>query len=263
MRRAFVGLSTPIGFDYENTATKTQSDHSSSPNPILDSPFGILLLFDEIIFLSRSLCPENMRSLPYVKFLDEQGLVPDISSIDFNGVGTKFQEHWDALRNRGDHDKIVPFSEAIRNAGVTWRMGVDNHSHTLNIGPFMKVANADISNLVFDIAICEQLSYENIELVTNSRLQPILEVNEAQWADMRLTELLVLDDIPNYLTPKGPYHQVIEEVRENAYLKDFRKWIVQQDKAPSESELKEIEESVSASLKEYLLIPPPVGAHVA
>lgn len=74
MRRAYIGLSTPIGYDYKNQATKTKADTYSSPNPILDSPFGLLLLFDELVFLTRSLCPENMRRLPYVSFLDETNL---------------------------------------------------------------------------------------------------------------------------------------------------------------------------------------------
>ena len=42
-----------------------------SPNPIIESPLGLMIFYDEILFLCRSICPENMRNLPYVKFVDE------------------------------------------------------------------------------------------------------------------------------------------------------------------------------------------------
>jgi hypothetical protein len=67
-RIAYVGLSTPVFYDYKYSARETNADTRSSPNPILDSPYGLLLLYDEIWFLTRSLCPDNMRDLPYVNF---------------------------------------------------------------------------------------------------------------------------------------------------------------------------------------------------
>jgi hypothetical protein len=33
-----------------------------SPNPILDSPFGLMLLYDELWFLTKDLCPTNLRN---------------------------------------------------------------------------------------------------------------------------------------------------------------------------------------------------------
>jgi hypothetical protein len=73
MRIAYVGLSGPLFYDYGHLATPGPADMQSSPNPILDSPYGLLLLFDELWFLTRSVCPENMRELDYVRFLDEAG----------------------------------------------------------------------------------------------------------------------------------------------------------------------------------------------
>src|SRR5215204_5796630 len=71
VRIGLVGLSTPIAFDYGVEATRTLADVASSPNPILDSPFGLMLLYDELWFVCRSLCPENMRGCSFVRFLDE------------------------------------------------------------------------------------------------------------------------------------------------------------------------------------------------
>ena len=84
-RHAYVGLSGPLLYDYEVQAERGPADLVSSPNPILDSPFGLLLLYDDIWFLTRSLCPQNMRELPYVHFLDEEAALPTLSDIDVEG----------------------------------------------------------------------------------------------------------------------------------------------------------------------------------
>src|SRR5689334_3222402 len=80
-RIAFVGLSGPIFYDYNNQATRAASDLIDSPNPVLDSPFGLMLLFDEVWFLCRSLCPENLRGASFVKFVDETSLLPKTDDI--------------------------------------------------------------------------------------------------------------------------------------------------------------------------------------
>ena len=74
-RTAYIGLSYPLLYDYNHQADKSPNDLYSSPNPIIESPLGLMILFDEILFLCRSVCPNNMRQLPYVKFVDE--LYPD------------------------------------------------------------------------------------------------------------------------------------------------------------------------------------------
>jgi len=86
-RIAYVGLSTPVFYDYKYPAPQSKADTRSSPNPILDSPYRLLLLYDEIWFLTRSLCPNNMRTLSYVKFLDEENEVPQQNLWIALGVG--------------------------------------------------------------------------------------------------------------------------------------------------------------------------------
>jgi hypothetical protein len=39
----------------------------------------------------------------------------------------------------------------------------------------------------------------------------------------KLVEFLVINNIPNYLSPEGPYHPCVEEARDNPFLKDFGK----------------------------------------
>jgi hypothetical protein len=245
MRKAFIGLSTPIGFDYQNHATQAKADTYSSPNPVLDSPFGLLLLFDELVFLSRSLCPENMRALPYVSFLDEGNIFPKVTEEEVNEV-------WKTAWNAPDKpiEQGLSFQESLENAGAINGMGIDNHSHGLSIGPFQRQANADPYNLAIDAYICKRLNDPSIELVTNSRLEPFLEPDSNTASQSLLTQLLVLENIPNYLTPQGPYHPVIEEVRANRYLAEFRKWVTQQQGMASPNEVKEVKAEVENALQD-------------
>lgn len=241
MRRAFVGLSTPIGYDYINQATKTRSDQSSSPNPVLDSPFGLMLLFDEIVFLSKSLCPENMRSLPYVRFLDDPNKLPLVTAEEISSV---------ASSNIGQFRFPNTFDEAIQNAGVFESMGVDNHTHGLKFGEFNGCGNSDEGNLAIDMLYCSRLNDPSIELITNSNLRPLENIHEDVWGKLKLTELLVVENIPNFLSKQGPYHPVIDEVRENKYLSEFREWIIQQNGLAGMNEIAEMKQQVEAALQE-------------
>ncbi|PQO93336.1 hypothetical protein C5614_23960 [Massilia phosphatilytica] len=244
MRKAFIGLSTPIGFDYQNMATMTSADTTDSPNPILDSPFGLLLLYDELVFLSRSLCPENMRHLPYVSFLDDDERLASVSKEEMEAAWRSA-----SMLPYGDAAD-VDFSEVIANAGLRDGMGVDNHSHALRIGPANLMANADAENMAIDALMCSRLGDPDLELVTNSRLQPWLQRKEAVEFQALLAQMLVIENIPNYLTPQGPYHPVIDEVRANKYLADFRKWISQQSGVASAAEVKEHKEEVEHALRD-------------
>ena len=186
-----------------------------------------------------------MRDLPYVSFLDEQRLIQNITQNEINAVQ---KTAWDnPSRPSGN---TISFQEALENSGAIDGMGIDNHSHGLNIGSFQNSANADTSKLAIDAYVCSKLNDPSIELITNSRLQPYLENSQTIENQSLLTQLLILENIPNYLTPKGPYHPVIEEVRENRHLTEFRKWISQQRGLTSVQEVKEVKTEVENALQE-------------
>ncbi|WP_345984757.1 hypothetical protein WCX49_08990 [Sulfurimonas sp. HSL-1656] len=245
MREAYIGLSTPVGFDYLNTATKTKADQTSSPNPILDSPFGLMLLFDKLVFLSKSLCPENMRNLPFVEFLDENGSLPFVSEEEIELAITKIREQNNSRMKTG-----ISFQTAIQEAGVLDGIMVDNHTHSLKIGNYVGYANSDEYNLAIDLLYLSKLQGRTIELVTNSRLRPTHNLPTETWAGAKLTELLVIDNISNYLSPKGPYHPVIDEVRENKYLDEFRKWIISQNGSASITEVQDMKKQVEYAIQD-------------
>ena len=49
-RIAYIGLSYPLLYDYKNQAEMTENDVTDSPNPIIESPLGLMILYDELWF---------------------------------------------------------------------------------------------------------------------------------------------------------------------------------------------------------------------
>lgn len=250
-RVAFVGLSTPIFYDYEFQASKTTSDTMSSPNPILESPFGVLLLFDEVWFVCRSLCPENMRALPYVKFLDEEKDLSFFSQIDI--------PKWDELIRADPNLKskfqsfeksFLSYEEIVKRAGIHWDARPDNHTHSLEIaGKTFQGNSFSLQNLLFDMEIVKCIGRKNVELITNSCTQAWLGDSADSFMRLRLSESLIIEDIPNYLGPEGPYHPCIEEARESKYLTAFRNWIAERPSVSHEKEILEVKNEVEAAIK--------------
>jgi hypothetical protein len=249
VRRALIGFSSPLGYDYFHQASRAPADRQDSPNPILDSAFGLMVLFDELLFVTRSLCPKNMRGLPFVRFLDEEGFRPNIEVLEWTRIREMLQSdpRWRDIDVRGQ--ERPSYSEIVTSAGVAWS-GVDNHSHGLDVAGLHVMANPDSFNLVRDFLILEQLAADNIELVTNSLTQPYLEPKSTALPQARLTELLTVRQVHNYLSVQGPYHPVIDEARENQYLKDFRRWIVERHTSLSLSEVRDVQLAVESAIQE-------------
>jgi hypothetical protein len=248
IRRAFVGFSSPLAYDYSHQASRAPADNFSSPNPILDGPFGLMILFDELVFLTRSLCPENMRQLPFVRFLDEEGFVPDAQTLTWERIRERLSEDpvWRQVTDRESTRPI--YEETLTVTGATWT-GIDNHSHGLTVAGLKATGNADAHNLVLDFLILEQLGQDQFELVTNSFTQPLLEPESNTLSASRLTELLVVRGIHNYLSPEGPYHPVIDEARESRYLVDFRRWMSEQHTHFSASEVRDAQHAVENEIQ--------------
>ena len=93
-RIAYIGISYPLLYDYWHPADKSSNDLIDSPNPIIESPLGLMIFYDEIVFLCRSVCPNNMRNLPYVKFVDEL-----YSNFSFEDIEKCVKENNDIIIN--------------------------------------------------------------------------------------------------------------------------------------------------------------------
>ena len=93
------------------------------------------------------------------------------------------------------------------------------------------------------------LRRKDVELVTNSFSQRWLEDPANPIMKAKLAELLVIDNIPNYLSPEGPYHPCVEEARDNPFLKEFRKWVVTQSTSANEADRPDIKREAEATIR--------------
>jgi hypothetical protein len=51
---AYIALSGPIFYDYKNMLKWPY------PNPVLEAPLDLMILYDEIIFIDEIVCPKSM-----------------------------------------------------------------------------------------------------------------------------------------------------------------------------------------------------------
>lgn len=251
-RIAYIGLSYPLLYDYKNKARLSENDLTDSPNPIIESPLGLLILYDELWFLCESICPDNMRTLPYVKFIDKM-----FGDLYYEGADV-FMEDIDL---KIEADSGLPFTEIVKRMNIDKRYGVDNHTHGIRIGNVVRSGNSDTYNLAFDIYVLAALreqGIDNIELIANSRFGINESVNSNR--DAEAAEKILIPGIPNYLSVNGPYHPCMEELRSNKYLTDFRKWIMENHNTIQKKEISEmcsdvhrtIEETKKTAFKKYL-----------
>jgi hypothetical protein len=246
-RIGYYGLSSPVYYDYKNTATPTAADRNSSPNPILEGAFGAMLLFDELWFVSRSMCPQNMRDLPYVHFLDERNMVPNIDPEWLPDPKSIFCE--ESLNVF--HCSSARYKEVYEDLHIYWDAAADNHTHELRINDvYLNGSSWDINNVLFDILVVERLNQE-VELVTNSFTDRLLISESINKSELKLTEILIIDDVPQFISPRGPYHPCLEEIRESVFMTDFRKWIINESLKASSKEITQIKMEIEAKLSEY------------
>lgn len=262
MRIAYYGLSSPIFYDYKTKSTKADSDTYSSPNPILDSAFGTIILFDELWFFCESLCPQNLRGLPYVKYLDDIIDLSTLNEINTKSIWNSFGgEQQTYIRDDKMRSSFQIYWDVVRQVGVTWEAAPDTHTHGLKVGEKnYSGSSRNPDNIVFDLATVEFLKLKlgkDIQLITNSFTQNWLDGRDSFLAKSKLTELLIIENVPNHLSRMGPYHKCIEEVRENDYLRGYRKWISEQKLKNDLKELTEykveIENQLAKAQKEIFL----------
>jgi len=193
-----------------------------------------------------------MRALTYVKFLDEIHKLPRLDDI-------KVPDIWNAIKSdlklveryENFRASFSVYNDTLKNVGFVWDTSPDNHSHSLALGNINRSANSiSLENLFFDMEVVKRLDDKRVELITNSFSQRWLEEPNNPILKAQMAEKLVIDYVPNYLSREGPYHPCVDEARENPFLRDFRKWIINQPVHTSEKELLEIKESVETAIRQ-------------
>ena len=267
MRRAYVGLSSPLAYDNGNLFSVSDQVppkyrfHYNAlpyPNPLLESPYGLLLLYDEVWFLSRSLCPKNMHDLPYVKFVLESEHAESIfyKYVDYNDPSVSDvidQEYFDlsihSLSDLTARLKDIPFE---------WEPQLRDSSEICMIAGMPAFGfSAKIETVLIDLVHLSHLDIPDLEFVTNRFTTPIVErfTKDTQQLSTTISNLAIiaesvlLDRIPNYLSKDGPYHPSIEEARADSFLADYRKWVTSHPRLQNENEIMEVVQAANASFK--------------
>jgi len=86
--RGFIGLSAPVAYDFKHGGPRLSTHQHDVGNPILEGGVALSLIYDELWFLTRAMCPLNLRERKWVYFLDEEGLLPDISDLSIYALNT-------------------------------------------------------------------------------------------------------------------------------------------------------------------------------
>jgi hypothetical protein len=185
-----------------------------------------------------------MRSLPYVTFLDERNQIPNFDPEWLPEPNQMFDS-----RAVAEFQKSSQVYEQVKEqAQVYWDAAADNHTHGLKIGDLRLGGNCwSIKNVIFDVLYAERLS-QKVELITNSFTSQLFKTEASVRDRLVLSEALVLESVPQFLTPRGPYHPCLEEVRESSYLTQFRKWIQTEAPFARSKEVMDVKAEVEAKL---------------
>lgn len=243
-RIAYLGLSYPIRFDVtlDIKSWLGSSSLKGEKFPIIESPWGLMLLYDELWFLCKDVCPFNMRKCSFVKYVND--LFPQID----------YKQVYDTAKNISNkpqniYDSMDEYYYEFCKKTVYHTVSTCS-SQKCHVGELNAHAGPYPNNFLFDTLIkveIERLSGKKVELIPNGNLN--YESYISQGGILELSSKLILNGIPNYLTHDGPYHPIIDELRESKYLVDYRTWICDYHSHLQTSEIEEVKNAVEDELK--------------
>ena len=232
MRTLFVGLSGPIGYDYQ----RPRGRREHLPNPVLEDVNGLLLCYDRLLFLSRATCPSDMRKLEYVEFLEDDDQLMKTASVAVEQfVELSEQAQFGDFRWDGWQQAL------FRITGGDPACTIDNHSRPLQaLPPGLPITGnaADVRTAFADIGIAASLQREGMDVLTNSlaiqslggALEDLEPAPRSTFTEQHIDVAHELGSIrvPNRWNRRGSYHRSIEELRGHPEVESFRTFLSQE-----------------------------------
>lgn len=248
MKRGFVGLSTPLGYDYFNPIMKQQGDSSDIPNPFLESVNGLLLSYDELWFPSRSFCPKDLHHLEYVRFIED---FPEVKERALIATG----QAEDAFLPEDVPEHDPNFTEQQREVvrSRVPNIGLDNHGRWTEFGTGN---SADGALFLGDLLMAASLDFE-VDVIVNSALASsvhALDVGEkthkvnSGFVPTAIESVACVRSI-DFVTSAGSYHESIEDLRSHDRIVEFRQFLEQQ--APNHQEVSGLIAEVNRQVDDY------------
>ncbi|MYX07833.1 hypothetical protein GTW98_13635 [Streptomyces sp. SID8375] len=251
MRRAFIGLSGPICYDYANPIREWAESQSDIPNPILENVTGTLLCYDEIWFLSREACPVDLHEVDYVKFVSDYPTLLDRARVAHQQYTDLYWDQWrsrdashtsdDPSESRNAFSVFGPTVERIRSA-VTFDLRPDSHGRAVLEG--FSSGNIDSRSLLADWGIAAALDMD-MDVVMNSimaaqaltDIQPVSKIGTfEQWKIEAVEQLLRIRTV-DFLGPRGAYHESIDDLRAHPRVEEFRQFMSSSDRPDKDGAL--------------------------
>ncbi len=174
-RIACLGLSYPLMFDSTRSEKSwmAQKNPCTTGHPVIGSGNGLLIMYDEIWFLSKSLCPISMQCYPFVKYLDEMKLPIEyervIHAVDHsNELGVLLARPVSAMPfTTSQIRKFLNLPESTTGYTEFAKVGINNIS--FDAGP-------SVRNYLLDFLIVtelQRLTNNYYELVSNILLRKL------------------------------------------------------------------------------------------
>lgn len=236
-RKAFVGFSTPFGYDYK------VSTGQSKGNPVLEAPTGLLILYDEIWFVHEDVCPLNLRDKEFVHFLDIEKL-PEIDDKTLEMLGhieyKDFEWSWELWHN------------VVENNSVDRR--VDQHHRHIELGEISTTPQPDNPvNAILDLNLS---IFNKMDLISNtvtahamgSRLETLINT---QSNANHLVKKIISNSIPCCQLKEGPYIEYIDDLRKSKYIKSFRDKIEKVTTEEYDKSILELDENLKHEFNEF------------
>jgi len=236
-RRAYIGVSGPLAYDYKNTGDTFDSREISAPNPLLEDSLGLIVCYDELVFLSRHLCPRNMRELPYVSFLNDRSDFAELFSVAHDQAKTQYEVH--DKRDKSFASPMDMYKPALCNVtGQPFTVHrdtatyiPDNHTHGIHVSDSISVAGSStwFHNVLLDWITKDAFDLQNCDVISNSGnhvfYEHLSEHSTEHTPRVAVGQHLVARRLPNYLRREGPYHESLEELRNHRFLEDMRSYL--------------------------------------
>jgi hypothetical protein len=239
-RVGFVGLSSPTAYLYN--FKKYAPNNPWDWNPILESPQGLSVLYDEVLFLHKALCPTSMISFPFVNFVEEE---VNSSTLDKILKILFFKQNDETLLHFVDRE--TPFDFSSYNSHIDLIFGkypsfdnpIDNHTHKFYLNNIEMHGDSQNPQLIlYDLMILEELQkdypHTEFELITNKFTTTRLMYQPNELKESRLAQDFLINGssnipyIPVLQNELGPDLHYIERLREANSLIDFREKLLRE-----------------------------------
>jgi hypothetical protein len=226
-----------VAYDYANVTGLARSRDQSTPNPLLEDVSGLLICYDELSFVSKALCPVDMRQLPYVRFVDQDASLAERARVAIEQYRELLTD--DEVAQLGSFD-FGPWWDVVeRMTGGQFEASPDYHTQDIKLGPdFWMRGNATrLENVILDVGIAAAIDVGPIDVLTNSPARSALTQAAEdlpsnrifeQWKMGAVTQILPIE-VANYLGPNGAYHPALEDLRQHPRLIEFRNYLAEAD----------------------------------